>query len=389
MTLRFILRRKPVNFLGLIFIFVMSINNYSVAVADPIPTAEPTPNLLACHAQLGIRSITFSPDSKYVLASWSLGEARLWETETGHEIKTFYMNPKEDVTDVAFSPDGNTIATANAKEVMLWNTQSGEKLHTLIRELQKDTATLVIFTNDTDYVITSGYDGASLWDIRSGEKLRSFSGSQDRDIGQYTQLSSDNKYLITANSSQVLLWDINTGEELHSFNGALGGIFTPDSRGLITWGSNGIILWDNQTFQQVHNFGEFFRPILLKFSSDGNYLLTLVNTDRNQLGSSLILWNMKTKKEIRNLQSQGIFEFLPTTNNVLVPDYVFTEDSNSGVYSIRNIESDRIVKTIELNTTSPIHSQISQDGKLWLIGTAGGNVEVWDLENAQKLHSYC
>src|SRR5436190_15931003 len=101
------------------FIVVLIFANVSISRSN-----EPTEHglirgsikLLSCDAKWNIRSTAFSPDNKYLLSSWSLGEARLWNVATGELLKSFFMSPEYEITDVAFSPSGETIATANAHE---------------------------------------------------------------------------------------------------------------------------------------------------------------------------------------------------------------------------------------------------------------------------------
>ncbi len=43
----------------------------------------------ACEANTYILSIAFSPDDEYVLATWNIGEARMWDARTGLLLRTF------------------------------------------------------------------------------------------------------------------------------------------------------------------------------------------------------------------------------------------------------------------------------------------------------------
>jgi WD40 repeat protein len=54
--------------------------------------------------RLGVTSVAFSTDSRYIASGGYDGTVRLWEASTGKEIRS-YVGHKDTVTAVAFSPD--------------------------------------------------------------------------------------------------------------------------------------------------------------------------------------------------------------------------------------------------------------------------------------------
>ena len=71
-----------------------------------------------------IVGVSYSPDGTTVAtASWDR-TARLWDVNTGSELRTLDGHT-DDVDSVAFGPDGNTIATGSKDgTVLVWETQS-------------------------------------------------------------------------------------------------------------------------------------------------------------------------------------------------------------------------------------------------------------------------
>src|SRR6185369_14272434 len=85
MTIKTKLTKSLVLSLICVTIFELVITNrYFVKASSFVTTPEPTADVSSCHAKLGIRSVAFSPDSQLALASWSLGQARLWNIKTGN-----------------------------------------------------------------------------------------------------------------------------------------------------------------------------------------------------------------------------------------------------------------------------------------------------------------
>jgi len=77
-------------------------------------------NTWAAHNGAALR-ISFSPDDRR-LASISRADStvKVWGTATGTELMT--LVPQQDVWDIAFSPDGRTIAALSVDGIILWET---------------------------------------------------------------------------------------------------------------------------------------------------------------------------------------------------------------------------------------------------------------------------
>ena len=73
------------------------------------------------------------PDSATLATCGEDGKVRLWDTVTGENLHTLEHPNVKTVHDVAYSPDGTTVASASDDwKVRLWNTATGTIRHTLI-----------------------------------------------------------------------------------------------------------------------------------------------------------------------------------------------------------------------------------------------------------------
>ena len=82
------------------------------------------------HSDL-VRSIAFSPDENTLATANYDSTICLWDTTTGEHKMTFTGNTL-DVQSVAFSPDGTILASGNYDgNIRLWDTMTGKWIRTL------------------------------------------------------------------------------------------------------------------------------------------------------------------------------------------------------------------------------------------------------------------
>ena len=66
-------------------------------------------------------TLSFYPDGRMLATAGALGFVRLWDPETGAELRRL-GEPGDRLTVVAFSPDGRTLAAAGADaNIRLWD----------------------------------------------------------------------------------------------------------------------------------------------------------------------------------------------------------------------------------------------------------------------------
>ena len=115
----------------------------------------------------------FGPDNKTVAAGsfeGNEGDVRLWDITTGNQTVKL-DNPGRPVHSLAFSPDGNLLATTHQYRnfIQLWNPLTGQ----LVRKLEKHTATVrqAVFTPKGDVLVYAGEDGTvRAWNPATGEE---------------------------------------------------------------------------------------------------------------------------------------------------------------------------------------------------------------------------
>jgi WD40 repeat protein len=99
----------------------------------------------------------------------------LWDSHAGSLLATLEGHSSE-VTSVAFSPDGQRLASASGDStVRLWDSQTGTLLATL--EGHSEKVTRVVFSPDGQRLASASHDSTvRLWDSQAGTLLATLEG---------------------------------------------------------------------------------------------------------------------------------------------------------------------------------------------------------------------
>jgi WD40 repeat protein len=241
-----------------------------------------------------VASMAFSPDGQalatgdgYFGGSKGSNEAavRLWDVRQGRLLRQFAAHLSS-VCDVAFSPDGKSLATAgNDARASVWDVASGQRRFQ-VRGLDNQFQAIA-FSPDGRMVLIMGSSGElSLWDSATGEKVRDL-GPQG-DVIRWPELAGfagGGKAVLTAEGGrrgpvEFRVWDTQTGKLLHSAKGpprtsnrAHGLVLSPDGTLVAVLTGLAIELWDPEAGRMLTSLRGHAAPVLaVAFSADGRTL---------------------------------------------------------------------------------------------------------------------
>jgi len=333
---------------------------------------------------LNARAI-LSPDGQFMLSDGKDGIARLWDVQTGQEVRQF-SGHRGNVFYVAFSPDGQFIATSDERLARLWDVQTGRE----IRQFSGHTAIvgMVNFSPDGRYLATGSVDRtARLWDLQTGQEIRRFVGHTECACGAV--FSPDGRYLLTASPDRTArLWDVQTGQELRRFIGHTDrlsiGAFSPDGRYVLTGSQDQTArLWDIQSGEEVRQFlGHTGAIVPVSFSPDGRYVLT-GSEDRTAR-----LWDLWLETEPRRIDTfVDLHEITAVFGAALSPDGQYLLNSGyEGAVRLWNIQTGALAHEIKLDARTINAYALSAGNNLVLVGDGEGIVHLWEIAAGREVH---
>jgi hypothetical protein len=181
-----------------------------------------------------VASVAFSPDGQTLASGSADGTVRLWRVSDGALLRTLEGHTSS-VLSVAFSPDGQTLVSGSEDNtVRLWRAADGALLRTL--EGHTDAVLSVAFSPDGQTLASGAGDHTvRLWEVADGALLSTLEGHTDQVWG--VAFSPDGQTLASgADDHTVQLWRAADGALLRTLEGhtdwVRGVAFSPDGQTL-------------------------------------------------------------------------------------------------------------------------------------------------------------
>ena len=336
-----------------------------------------------------IRSIEFSPDGKLLATGGNDHTVKLWEVESGRELKTF-AGHLEQVSSISFSPDGVTIgSTGYDGTVKLWDITTGKLLATTpLPEDKGDAMDSVVFSPDGTLVATSqlhGIDG--LITVREVPSLREVVSIRGHTFWAEIAFSPDGRMIASSERQEVVrLWNARTGVEIKTMTGKIHDqfkhntadiVFSPDGRTLATAGHDGLArLWDVGAGEELKVFrGHTNRVSSVAFTPDGRKLIT------SSWDKTLRIWSVESAAEVESqrrtnaviaatsLSSDG--RLLASTDAHRIRIWNLVEGGEPAVLSGAVFMSERIAT--------------SSDGALLAVADPEDKIALWNLRTNTRV----
>ena len=129
-----------------------------------------------------INVVKYTPDGKYVVSAGEDKSIKLWDVNTGIDVKSFNGHPAA-VKALTVTKDGQTIISADAEgNIFLWKTEGDRKPILEIKAHEGVINTLNLFDDDQSF-ISGGIDQTiKRWDINSGKLIKDLPESMTSEV---------------------------------------------------------------------------------------------------------------------------------------------------------------------------------------------------------------
>jgi WD40 repeat protein len=249
----------------------------------------------------------FLPDGGAAHEIWDFSTGRYLSTLKGPRGPAVNAEVTPEVSPVALSPDGRTLAMAvgggnHRQTVCLFETATGGERH-LFPAHREGVLRLAVSRDGRRIASTGPDERVCLWDRHSGKLLRRWE-HPERAVD--VDFSPDGKWVAAASRARVVLWDTATGKEVKRWKAPGAeieldplsrGLFTPDGKRFVTGGGSAPVeVRDVATGKRRSlfrpNLGKEIRDMVL--SPDGRRAALA-----GELGVEL--WDLETGKRLQRI----------------------------------------------------------------------------------------
>ena len=348
--------------------------------------------------------VAFSPDGTKLVSASGFhfpGILKFWDVETGENIDT--LQAKGGSTDsISFSPDGKVLAWADR----LWDVGTGEQLDLPL----DDKLFEIVFSPDGKIIAGTGISTVErtragvikLYDVATGRLINTLTATQRTTWNESSKrvssiaFSPDGRLLASgsADDGTIKLWDVETGQNIVTFtekpepnSSMLCVVFSPDGTKLAVGSAEGIKLLEVPTRKHIYT-RQHIDIGELEFSL--NVFSVAFSPDGRKLASvswdGVKLWDVKTGHNLTTLQG----------HTRVVDSVAFSPDGLTlALHLVDGIQMWEVDTGQHITTLAEPSNFVtcfaySPDGTRLVTGSADARhtehtVQLWDIETGRSL----
>ncbi|HRQ36832.1 MAG TPA: protein kinase [Chloroflexota bacterium] len=339
--------------------------------------------LLAGHTSQ-VSAVAWSPDGRQVASgSWD-GTIRVWDVDTGEQVRIIQSNDQFIALD--WSPDGSLLAAATwGSPILLYDPVSTQKLgelggngSSITRLAWSPDGALLAAAEDSDPTVIH------LWDVAArAETAPPLTGHTDS-ITNLTWSSDSTRLISSSFDSTARVWSADGTEQLllsgHEY-GAYDAAWSPDeSRILTTGGDNTLRLWDAAAGGQVRALPSPLSPaIRLIWLATTNQIITFL------ADGTILQVDAATDSVV-----QEIHDHTASVSSVAwSPDgQLLASGGDDGLVRLWQPATGEELAYLAAHEYGVSAVTFSTDGSLLASAGGDGNLRVWDVAELRQVDEW-